>query len=206
MSGKASFGAIILAGGKSTRLGRDKASALLLGRTLLHHVVDRVSLVADEIICVRAPEQELPAIDTPVAIVEDLYPGTGPLGGIYTGLRAAASTMCLAVACDMPLLSVSLLEELLRRAGDCDAVMPVREFPEPLHAVYTKACLGPMRETIEAGRYKITAFLGAVHVCYVKDDELRRFDPEGHSFLNTNTEEDLALAASLISALRDGQQ
>jgi molybdopterin-guanine dinucleotide biosynthesis protein A len=192
--------AIVLAGGKSARLGRDKASEPLLGRPMLQHVVDRVSQVADEIVVVSAPGQRTPDVTSSksLRVIADAYPDTGPLGGICTGLEATEAPRALAVACDMPLLSLPLLAELVRRGESCDAVMPVLEFPEPLHAVYSQACVEPMRARLAAGQYKITGFLGAVRVCYVHADECRRWDPEGQSFLNTNTEEDLARVKEIL--------
>jgi molybdopterin-guanine dinucleotide biosynthesis protein A len=200
MENAPAFGAIVLAGGRSTRLGRDKASEMLLGRTLLQHVVDRVSPLVEEVIIVRAPGQSLPGIPaaTPVRIVEDAYPDTGPLGGICTGLAAANAERCLAVACDMPLLSQTLLRELLRRSAECDVVMPVLEYPEPLHAVYARGCIEPMRARLDAGQLKITGFLGAVNVCYMRETDCREFDPDLLSFVNTNTEDELARAEHLL--------
>ena len=204
MDDSATFGAIVLAGGRSTRLGRDKASEPLLGRPLLQHVLDRIGSLVEELIIVRAPGQTLPEIDTalPIRLVDDIYPGSGPLGGIYTGLQDARAGRCLAVACDMPLLSRPLLGELLRRSAECDVVMPVIEFPEPLHAVYARFCVDAMRERLEGGQLKITGFLGAVHVCYMREAECRSFDPDLRSFVNTNTEEDLVRARSLLAEER----
>lgn len=200
MDNAPTFGAIVLAGGRSTRLGRDKASEMLLGRTLLQHVIDRVAPLVAEVIVVRAPGQSLPdiAAAAPVRIVDDAYPGTGPLGGICTGLDAANADRCMAVACDMPLLSHALLSEVLRRSAECDVVMPVLEYPEPLHAVYARTCIEPMRARLEAGQLKITGFLGAVHVCYMREAECRTFDPDLLSFVNTNTEEELSRAEELL--------
>jgi molybdopterin-guanine dinucleotide biosynthesis protein A len=195
--------ALVLAGGRSTRFGRDKASELLLGRPLLQHVIDRVSPLVGEIVIVSAPGQSLPSLSTslPLRIAEDLYPGSGPLGGIFTGLNATAATYCLAVACDMPLLSQPLLRELLGRAPGCDVVMPVLAYPEPLHAVYGRACIEPIRERLDAGQLKITNFLGAVKVCYMREDECRALDPELRSFMNANTEADLTRVRELLEAL-----
>ena len=196
----AAFGAIVLAGGRSSRFGRDKASEPFLGRTLLQHVIDRVAPLVSEVIVVRAADQRLPSIESPVAvrIVDDEYPGAGPLGGIYTGLRAATAECCLALACDMPLLSAPLLRELQRRVAGCDVVMPLLEHPEPLHAVYSRVCLEPMRAELDAGRFKLTGFLGAVHVCYMNEDDCRALDPDLRSFVNTNTQEDLRRIEELL--------
>jgi molybdopterin-guanine dinucleotide biosynthesis protein A len=196
------FAAIVLAGGRSTRLGRDKASEPLLGRPLLQHVIDRVAPLVGELIVVRAPAQQLPAVEAhlPIQVADDAYPGSGPLGGIFTGLTAARAGRCIAVACDMPLLSQPLLRELLRRSAACDVVMPVLEYPEPLHAVYARSCAGAMRARLDAGQLKITGFLGAVNVCYVREPECRAIDPDLRSFVNANTEEELARAAKLLQA------
>lgn len=206
MNDGSQFAAIVLAGGRSTRLGRDKASEPLLGRSMLQHVVDRVSPLVGEVVIVGAPGQTLPPIHTalPLRTAVDAYPGTGPLGGIYTGLVAARAERCLAVACDMPLLSPALLRELLARSAACDVVMPVLEYPEPLHAVYARVCVGPIRERLESGQLKITNFLGAVNVCYMREAEVRAFDPDLRSFINTNTEEDLARARELLEAEAGG--
>jgi len=205
-AGPPRYAAMIMAGGKSTRLGRDKASETLLGRPLLQHVIDRVSALVEEIIVVSAPGQSLPPVSTsvPLRVAEDLYPDCGPLGGIFTGLHATEAERCLAVACDMPLLSEALLRELLRRSPACDVVMPVLAFPEPLHAVYGRACIEPIRERLDAGQLKITNFLGAVNVCYMKEDECRRFDPDLRSFSNTNTEDDLNRARELLATEERG--
>lgn len=200
MEHESSVGAIVLAGGRSTRLGRDKASELLLGRPLLQHVVDRVGEVASEIVVVAAPGQMLPAVEAavPMTVAIDAYPGSGPLGGIYTGLVAARAAFSIAVACDMPLLSPTLLAALVARATGVDVVMPVLTYPEPLHAVYGRGCIEPIRERLESGQLKITNFLGAVRVRYVREDECRAVDRELRSFLNVNTEEDLAHVRTIL--------
>ena len=202
MQNAPTYAAIILAGGRSTRFGRDKASEPLLGKPLLQHVADRVAPLVSELVIVRAPGQTLPPVDVTISVstVDDAYPGTGPLGGIYTGLHASTADRCLAVACDMPLLSPPLLRELLWRSNDCDVVMPVLEYPEPLHAVYARTCLEPMRARLDDGQLKITGFLGAVTVCYVRESECRAFDPDLRSFINTNTEGELARAEALLRA------
>jgi molybdopterin-guanine dinucleotide biosynthesis protein A len=195
--------AVILAGGKSSRLGRDKASELLLGRTLLQRVIDRFDGLVDEYVVVRARGQTLPPIAAPyrIEVVEDLYPETGPLGGIYTGLGAMRAPHAVVVACDMPLLQPALIAELLRLAPEHDLVVPVSEdFPQPLCAAYSKAFIDAAKRQLDAGNYKITAVFGALKPLYLRPDDLRRFDPEGLSFQNVNREEDLQRVLALLKA------
>jgi molybdopterin-guanine dinucleotide biosynthesis protein A len=193
---------MILAGGGSTRLGRDKAWEQAKGRPLLQWATDKLTPVTQEIVVVKAKGQELPAIEAsgPLRVAEDILPGHGPLGGIYTGLQAASNELSIAVGCDMPLLCVPLLRELCLLAEGYDVVMPTRAGqPQPLHAVYRRSCVEAIGSELEAGRLKVISFLDAVRVRYVGEDEWSRYDPEGLSFLNVNTEEDLRRASRLLS-------
>jgi molybdopterin-guanine dinucleotide biosynthesis protein A len=197
---------VILAGGLSTRLGRDKASEVLAGRILLQRVVDRLDGLVDEYVIVTAAGQALPGVDAvaPVSSVQDAYERVGPLGGIYSGLSAMRGARAVTVACDMPLLQPALLSELLRLAPGHDAVVPVNEggLPEPLCAVYAKTCLPAIKQRIDAGAFKVTVFFESVDVLYVEPAAWRRFDPDGLSFLNVNREQDLRRAEALIAAGR----
>jgi molybdopterin-guanine dinucleotide biosynthesis protein A len=122
----------------------------------------------------------------------DVFPETGPLGGIYTAIHHAANPHVLIVACDMPWLNRPLLEYMATLRQTADVVVPRWEkYPEPLHAIYSKACLEPIREKLEAEQLKITAFFGRVRLRFVERAEIERFDPDGRSFLNVNTPEDL---------------
>jgi molybdopterin-guanine dinucleotide biosynthesis protein A len=195
--------AIILAGGRSTRLGRDKASELLLGVPLLQRAVSRVEGPVAEVVVVRAAGQTLPEVEAsvPLRVVEDAYAGAGPLGGIYTGLGAVQSTHALTVACDMPLLQPALLSELLGLAtGEYDAVVPTNDMylPEPLCAVYTATCREAIAANLDAGALKVALFLDKVRVRYVPPAEWRAWDREGVSFVNVNREADLRRAEAYL--------
>jgi molybdopterin-guanine dinucleotide biosynthesis protein A len=139
------------------------------------------------------------AAPLPYRVVPDAYAQGGSLGGLYSGLAAAAHEYALAVATDMPFLSVPLLRWLLAQPRDFDALVPVRREPEPLHAVYSRRCLEPMRHRLEAGRLKIADFLDDVRVRYVDAAALAPHDPAGLTFFNVNTPEDLARAAQLLA-------
>jgi molybdopterin-guanine dinucleotide biosynthesis protein A len=196
--------AIILAGGRSTRLGRDKASEPLLGRPLLQWVLDRVQPLIAEIVIVTAEGRQLPPVKAvaDLAVVKDTFPDSGPLGGIYTGLEAARANWALAVACDMPLLQTPLLAELLRLALENEAVVPLQDgLPQPLCAAYSKACLPAVRHQLVAGEFKLTSLLDKVATHYVASDVWSKLDPEGLSFLNINTDADLDRAAKAIAAM-----
>jgi molybdopterin-guanine dinucleotide biosynthesis protein A len=192
---------MILAGGTSRRFGRDKASEPLDGRPLLQWVEQRLEQVAREIIVVKAAGQNLPALESrkPLTVIEDLIPGKGPLGGIYSGLQAASHELSIAVACDMPLLCVPLLRKLCLLADSYDVVIPRREGRlQPLHAVYRRNCGEAIGEEIRAGRFEVISFLHAVRVRYVSEDEWAPYDREGLSFFNVNAEADLIQASHLL--------
>jgi molybdopterin-guanine dinucleotide biosynthesis protein A len=169
------------------------------GPTLLAHTVGIAALLCDDVVVVLNDPEAWCAL--PARLVRDSYPDGGALGGICTGLAAATSTYALVLACDMPLLNSGLLGAMLARPRDYDLLVPRALEPgsarnplavEPLHAIYSTACLAPMRATLDSGQRQITAFFHQVRVAYVEPDEIRRYDPTGHSFANVNTPEQLA--------------
>jgi molybdopterin-guanine dinucleotide biosynthesis protein A len=192
---------VILAGGKSSRLGRDKASELLAGRTLLQRAVDACEGIASRYVLVKARGQALPVVRAPVPVdtLEDAYPETGPLGGIYTGLVSLGDStgdqVALVLACDMPLLQPAMLGALLRLALGYDAVVPVRDgLPEPLCAAYAPRCAEAAGRLLDGGAYKLAGLLDRVRTRFLDEAEWQQWDAEGLSFLNVNREEDLARA------------
>lgn len=193
---------IILAGGEGKRLGRDKASLVLAGQSLLERVLERVHPLSTDLIVVHRKGQAIPALSTnrPVRYLTDIYPGKGSLGGLYTGLLDSADSHSLVVACDMPFLNVGLLSYMLELSPDFDVVIPRLEGQEhPLHGVYSKRCLEPIAKLLSAGHLKIADFFPQVKVRYVEADEIDRFDAQHRSFFNVNTPEDLAQASEILS-------
>ncbi len=193
---------IVLAGGKGLRLRRDKALEIIDGRNLLQWVVSRISFFNSDIIIVTATEKQsfLQPVDYPkLRIVTDTYPGKGPLGGIFTGLVASDSSYNLVVACDMPFLNQALLHYMVQVSAGFDLVSPrLGDMVEPLHAVYSKDCLIPIKCLLEQGNLNISGLFTLVKVRYVETAEIDRFDPEHLSFFNINNEADLARARGLI--------
>ena len=191
---------IVLAGGMSRRLGRDKAVETIGGQALISRVLDGLSQVADELVVVvnnHERAEELPLPDSVVAAV-DIYPDTGSLGGIFTGLSASGNEWGIVVACDMPFLNLELLGYLLSLRNSHDLVVPVIEHrPEPTHAAYSKVCLPAMETRLRANDLKIAKFFDDVRAKYVSQRHVEEFDPSKLSFFNINTEEDLTRARML---------
>jgi molybdopterin-guanine dinucleotide biosynthesis protein A len=185
---------VILAGGMSRRLGRNKALELVGGQPLIERVIERVGSVVDRVLVVvnddkRARELKLPGhVETAV----DQYQDTGSLGGIYTGLAAASTPWILVVGCDMPFLNKTLMSHLLNNRLDTDVVVPMLDGrPEPTHAAYSKVCLPHIQRKIQSNRLKISGFFDDVTVVGIPQIEVERIDPERLSFFNVNTQEDL---------------
>jgi molybdopterin-guanine dinucleotide biosynthesis protein A len=196
---KSLVSSIILAGGKGKRFGRDKLSEKIGDLTLMERALDRVRPVSDEILVVIAQGQAEPQPSPAAAqVIFDLYPGKSALGGIYTGLVASHSSHSLVVAADMPFLNTELLSYMIESAASYDVVIPrVDSALEPLHAVYSKKCVDPMRRQIERGELRIRAFFAEVSVRYVEKEEIATFDTDHLSFFNVNTEADLRWAREL---------
>ena len=186
---------IVLAGGRSSRMGQDKALLRAGGGSpLVSLVVDRLRALVGEVIVVSSDGARLG--DLQARIVPDVYADAGPLSGIYSGLLATERQRALVAACDMPFLNPRLLSFLLHLPGDHDVVLPrlASGFLEPLHAVYSQSCREVFRRQLEAGRYSAIGYLDQVRVRYVDEAELREYDPDLRSFFNVNTRADLQRA------------
>jgi molybdopterin-guanine dinucleotide biosynthesis protein A len=180
----------ILAGGLSSRMGFNKALALWQGRPLIEHIFTTVRALSDDAFIVSKDQKLFGFLGAKV--VEDAVPRHSALVGIYSALRGARYHYCLVVACDMPFLKLDLLRYLAALAPHYDVVMPVlKRGPEPLHAVYSKACLSPIEKLLAEEEDKILLFLPAVRVRYVEEEIIRFFDPELASFVNVNTPQEL---------------
>jgi len=192
---------IILAGGKSSRLGRSKALQVIEGKSLIQRVVDRLAILCTEIIIVTARGEVIPCSSTVrIKTVADIYPGKGPLVGIYSGLIDSSGPRATVVGCDMPFLSVDLLKYMTRISSTFDIVVPrIEDKLEPLCAVYSKSCLVPISELLKQHELQISVLFNMVRVRYIEEDEINRFDPEHLSFFNINSQENLERARKLAT-------
>lgn len=177
----------VLAGGASTRMGRNKALLPVRGRPLIAHIIERLRPLADEVIVVARDAALYAFLGVPVAT--DRYPGIGPLAGLHAALAEAHGDLVALVACDMPFVKREVFAHLIALAPGVDVVMPrVGGREEPLHAVYRRpTCLPAVEATIAQGGRRLIAFLPQVRVRYVDEDELRALDPGLESFANVNT-------------------
>ncbi len=188
----------IQAGGKSSRMGVDKSFVLFNGRPLIEIVRDTVARLGDELILITNKPEAYAHLGLPM--VGDMFPDHGPLGGIYTAVHHAKYPHTLIVACDMPWLNRDLLAYMLTLRDTADVIVPRWEkYPEPLHAIYHKNCLNPIVEKLQAQQLKITSFYGRVTVRFVEREEIGQFDPDGRSFANINTPQELSQATHASS-------
>jgi molybdopterin-guanine dinucleotide biosynthesis protein A len=183
---------VVLAGGKSSRMGESKPGIVLGGMTLLERAVEKLRPIFPRIIIVASPDDDysIPGAE----IINDRVPGYGSLMGIYTALMHARESI-FAVACDMPFINIELIGYMIEHSDDWDVVVPrPGEHYEPLHAIYSPACIPFMEELINKDARKIIDFYPRARVLEIEEDVLKEFDPEGISFFNINSPEDLARA------------
>ena len=182
---------IILAGGKSVRMGRDKALLPYGSGTLIEHVAKRLGGIATPLVIVadRADKYRVPGVPT----IADEYPDCGPVGGIVTGLAAAGQGTHFVVACDMPLFHPYILCYMADLAtANYDVVYPIiAERAEPLCAVYRHTALEPLREFLLRGGRAAQQALRELRGRQVDESSLRVFDPLMTSYANWNAPEDL---------------
>ncbi|MEK6527236.1 MAG: molybdenum cofactor guanylyltransferase [Nitrospirota bacterium] len=195
---------VLLAGGKSRRMGRDKRFLELEGRTLLERALSVLeSLFSEVIVVVAEPVLRLSGLRHQV--VTDLVPNCATLGGLYTGLSSAAHGRIFAAACDMPFLNQSVIKWMAKLDRNADVVMAqLANGLQPMHAVYSKACLPHLERMLNARNLKVQELsqTPGLSVRLVSEDELREADPQFLSFLNINTVADLEFARKLLAGKR----
>ena len=192
--------AVVLAGGKSSRMGRPKSLLLFDGEPLIAHIVRALKRMFAETVIVAAPEQELP--DLPAILVRDEVAYQGPVGGIYYGLKAAGGNFCFVTSCDVPFLNPALISHLTSQILNYDMVVPHWENRfQPLHAAYRTSVAPLLKEQLDRGELRPVYLFDKVRTCKIGEEEIRRFDPEGLSFFNMNTPDDYEEALKRWDAL-----
>jgi len=186
MAGATGF---VVAGGRSQRMGRDKALLPWAGTTLLRHALFRLQAVCGDVRILSGAEPRY--TDYGVAVHTDVVPDAGPLGGVHAGLLNLRAPLGLFLGVDTPLIPAALLGALLAAADEYDAVVPVvGGRPEPLCAVYRNTCLEPVQRCLETGGRKMTSFWPEIRVRTLGHEELAAFGDPVELFRNLNTPED----------------
>lgn len=194
---------VIQAGGQSSRMGQDKALMPFLGQTLIEREIERVSLLAGELLITTNHPQDYAFLGRP--LFPDVLPGLGALGGLYTALYAATLPVVAVLACDMPFINPRLIaaqRDLLEAEG-ADVVIPrTEQGMEPLHAVYRREpCLRAVRAALGLGERRMIAWLPQVNARIMEPQEIAAYDPHFYSFINVNSPEEHRAAESLAQKL-----
>jgi molybdopterin-guanine dinucleotide biosynthesis protein A len=195
---------IVLAGGKSRRMGKDKRFLRLGEHTLFDRSLNVLRSLFHTVFVIIA--QDSPPLKTDVPVLRDLVPDCGSLGGLYTGLRQAPTAHVFVVACDMPFLNPEVIRYMVALKADADIVMARLESGlQPTHAVYSRRCLSVIEEMARSRRTKIQDLAAhpSLHVRLITDAELAQIDPDGRSFLNVNTPSDFERARRAYLAAAD---
>jgi molybdopterin-guanine dinucleotide biosynthesis protein A/molybdopterin converting factor small subunit len=217
--------AVILTGGKSSRMGSPKALLLFDGEPLVVHVARALNRLFPEVVVVAAPGQQFLELSSllssqanelnqpqklnkpnepnkpnelNVTIVRDEVAYQGPVGGIYYGVSAAHGEFCFVTSCDVPFLNASLISHLVSQISDCDVVVPYwQERFQPLCAVYRRSVAPLLKEQLERRELRPIFLYDKVRTRKVEEEEIRRFDPDGLSFFNMNSPEEYQTAVAI---------
>jgi molybdenum cofactor guanylyltransferase len=196
---------VLLAGGKSRRMGEDKRYLLVGEQTLLERSLEILQAVFRQVVIVIA-QDSVPLASVTCPVIRDLIPDCGSLAGLYTGLKQASTEHVFVVACDMPFLNPHVIRHFVNLRLQADIVMAkLSNGLHPMHAVYGKQCLPLLEEMIATRHLKIQdlASQSALRVRFVTATDLAALDPTTRSFYNVNTLADLEAARMLTS--RSGQ-
>ena len=182
---------IILSGGTSGRLGGlNKAFIKVRGERLIERTLRIYRELFEEILIVT--NSPLDYLEFDAKIVTDIFPGKAALGGIYTGLFFSSFDHVFVAACDMPFLNAPFIRYMMKESGNYDVVIPRTPGGlQPLHAIYSRTLLKPIRRLIDANQLKITELFKKSKILEIPREEILPFDPEERLFMNINTPEDL---------------
>ncbi len=193
----------IQAGGLSSRAGEDKALLKLHGVPLIELVLHKIEDLTDEILITTNNPKALEYLQ--VRLVTDPMPGEGALRGLHTALASANNERVLVLACDMPFVQKEFLAAMLSINSSDDVIVPMLDGNyEPLHAIYLRTpCLRAVENALNAGEKKLVSFFQDVRVHTLGEEIIGMYDPEGLSFYNINTPQDLQMAEEIYQNLRD---
>ena len=190
---------IILAGGKSSRLGRDKAWEDVGGQRIIDRVIGALQSSCDEVLIIGDRPERQNELSLPKCIQyrSDDLKGRGSIGGLYTGLKASDTLWSLVVACDMPYISRELIRFMLSiiSKNRCDAIVPVINGRyQPTHALYNSTCIPFIEKNISSGNFRMDSYFDEIYLEEISEDVINSIKGAELSFFNVNTEDDLFTA------------
>jgi molybdopterin-guanine dinucleotide biosynthesis protein A len=184
-------------------MGKDKALLPFLGEPLISRVLKRITPIADEVLITTNKPEDYRFLGLP--LFEDIFPGTGALGGLLTALNFARYALVAVVACDMPFVNPGILvlaSDSVSLKGIDLAIPQTEDGFEPFHAVYRQeTCLPAVKKALEAGERKLISWFPSVKIATLNLEELQKLDPYQLAFWNVNTPEELALAEQLAGSI-----
>ncbi|WP_078596177.1 molybdenum cofactor guanylyltransferase [Evansella clarkii] len=185
-------GLIVLSGGKSSRMGRNKALLPIEGKAMIQRIFDSLGEeFSDRILVTNRPEEYAPLLPDDVKIVSDVYPGSGPLSGIHAGLLASAAEYNVVAACDMPFVSRHVAELLVKKSQGFDAVVPrFNRMRQPLFAVYHKSVAGEIEGILEGNDFRVNNLWKKLNTLWLEEDDLSTIPEIERAFLNINNPEE----------------
>ncbi len=200
---------VILAGGKSRRMGQNKAFLRLGNNTLIGHVIRCMRSITDELLLITNNPDEYTHLD--IVMHNDIIQNAGTLGGIHSGLTHASHETVICVGCDSPFLKPNLLKYLVSVLENYDAVMPLsNEIDNNTHktlqtlcAVYSKSCIPIIEDMLKHSELRVHALQESANVLCISPETWNLYDPDGISFFNVNTPEDYIKAQSIYGKLSE---
>ena len=197
---KQEISCIVLAGGQSNRMGKQKAWLSIGGSAIIETQLDLLMEIFAEIIIVTNALDAFRNIDA--KIIRDLIPDRGPLGGLYSGLAVSSNTQNFLVGCDMPFVNKELIQFMISQIEENDIVIPETLMGlETLFAFYSINCFESIRFNVELGKLKLADILESHKVRYISPKEIHAFDPDELSVVNINTPKDYEEAKNLWQKL-----
>lgn len=189
----------IQAGGRSKRMGENKALKNFLGVPLIQRIFERVKPIAEEINILSLQPDLFKFLGVPV--YSDLYQGVGLIGGIFTAIKISNLDYVAPVGCDMPFLSIALFTAEIAEmvSSDVDVIIPESASGlEPLHAIYRReTCLLPIEKAILSGEYRIVSWFDQVKVKVLSSNDVQKIDPSPNIFMNLNTPDEFQRAEQI---------
>lgn len=189
--------AIILAGGKSSRLGYDKAFIKIKGASLIKRQLNTLKkLFKNLIIVTNNPDNYR---FKGIKVIPDIIPNRGPLSGIYSGLMASNTLYNFVLACDMPFINSELIKYMIKSKDKFDAVVPkLKKGYETLFAIYSRNCLPIIYETINKNNFKVRNIFSKIKLKKIGEQEISKFGDPGILFMNINTKDDLCKISTYL--------